>query len=289
MDLFSLVQNKYKEALDSGALQSYMTETRLVRNGLEYIVFVLKNLSDMEKLSWDKRARGAGGNDGFDPFMPYDKDLFVGDLTDTHICLLNKYNVMKDHILIVTRSFEDQESPLSPGDFEALCLCLEQIGGLAFYNSGEKAGASQKHKHIQMVSLPLGGSEGRIPIEPLVNAAERRPGGRALVIPQFEFRHGVFFLSSSEKAAVKEIAFYLYEKYLELADYTGLSGQWGPYNLLITREWMLLIPRTRERFEGISVNSLGFAGTLLVKDVSEFEIIERAGLFKILNSVTVPL
>jgi len=38
----------------------------------------------------------------------------------------------------------------------------------------------------------------------------------------------------------------------------------APYNLLATRRWMLVVPRRQERYEKISVNALGFAGSLFV-------------------------
>jgi len=53
--------------------------------------------------------------------------------------------------------------------------------------------------------------------------------------------------------------------------------QSGPYNLLFTREWMLLVPRSRERFEGISINALGFAGTLLVWNEGQMEALRDHG------------
>jgi ATP adenylyltransferase len=102
-------------------------------------------------------------------------------------------------------------------------------------------------------------------------------------IKEFGFRHGLLFIPPGARAG------FIYEKYQILADFTGLAKEWGPYNLLVTRGWMMLIPRMQERYEGISINSLGFAGSILVKDPLEFELIEQAGLFKILSSVGLPL
>ena len=41
-------------------------------------------------------------------------------------------------------------------DFDALARGLAAIDGLAFYNGGTVAGASQPHKHLQLVPVPLG-------------------------------------------------------------------------------------------------------------------------------------
>ena len=45
--------------------------------------------------------------------MPYDKDLFIGELTPTHNLLFNKYVVSNHHVLIVTKDFEEQASDIN--------------------------------------------------------------------------------------------------------------------------------------------------------------------------------
>ena len=41
------------------------------------------------------------------PFLPYDPALLVAPISPTHVALLNRFNVVDDHFLIVTRSFEE--------------------------------------------------------------------------------------------------------------------------------------------------------------------------------------
>jgi ATP adenylyltransferase len=60
-----------------------------------------------------------------------------------------------------------------------------------------------------------------------------------------------------------------------------------PYNLLATRQWMLLVPRSRERYGSISVNALGFAGSLLVRDGGQMRRIKAAGPMTVLTEVAV--
>ena len=43
----------------------------------------------------------------------YEVDLFVADISPTHVCILNKFNVVDYHLLIITRAFESQENLLS--------------------------------------------------------------------------------------------------------------------------------------------------------------------------------
>jgi ATP adenylyltransferase len=73
----------------------------------------------------------------------------------------------------------------------------------------------------------------------------------------------------------------------------GLSNenshqQAGAYNLLATREWMLLVPRSLESFESIPVNSLGFAGTLAVRSQEQIQILIEQGPMTVLKNVAVP-
>ena len=55
----------------------------------------------------------------------------------------------------MTRAFEEQTDLLNLEDFAALWFCLQEIDGLAFFNGGKIAGASQRHKHLQLIPLPF--------------------------------------------------------------------------------------------------------------------------------------
>jgi ATP adenylyltransferase len=62
----------------------------------------------------------------------------------------------------------------------------------------------------------------------------------------------------------------------------------GPYNLLVTRQSMLLVPRSTECYERISINALGFAGGLLVKDKAQLEALRAHGPMTALRQVGFP-
>jgi ATP adenylyltransferase len=70
--------------------------------------------------------------------------------------------------------------------------------------------------------------------------------------------------------------------------YRELVAPWPatPYNLLATRRWMLVVPRRQERYESISVNALGFAGSLYVRNSAELALVRRAGPLNVLRAVT---
>ncbi len=68
-------------------------------------------------------------------------------------------------------------------------------------------------------------------------------------------------------------------------DSHGAGRQSGPYNLLVTRSWMLLVPRSRDSFRGVPVNALGFAGSLLVRNRRELQLVREIGPMTILREV----
>jgi len=50
---------------------------------------------------------------------------------------------------------------------------------------------------------------------------------------------------------------------------------------------MLLVRRSQERCDGIGVNGLGFAGSLLVRDAGEMAHLRRLGPLEVLRRVCV--
>ena len=42
------------------------------------------------------------------PFLPPDPELVVGPLPPAHVLLLNKFNVVAHHLLVVTQEFRSQ-------------------------------------------------------------------------------------------------------------------------------------------------------------------------------------
>jgi ATP adenylyltransferase len=190
---------------------------------------------------------------------------------------------MEHHLLIVTREFEHQESLLNVRDFEAMWTCLREFEGLAFYNSGIMSGASQPHKHLQQVPLPLGGCAECTPIDSLV--ADASFDGQTGTLPAFNFCHVLSHFPHLNEVEPLDAARETEQIYLSMLETVDNVQTPGPYNLLATRDWMLLVPRSAEHYESISVNALGFAGSLLARDESELELIRKRGPLEVLECV----
>jgi ATP adenylyltransferase len=273
--LYTAVRTATARALASGSLTPLATRAHVVEDaGIHFSVRVVSSLAS--------RPRPEPGRN---PFLPYDEDLFVSEVGPDHVCLLNKYPVLRDHLLIVTRKFEEQESPLALRDFEALWSVLLEGDGLAFYNAGLQAGASQPHRHLQVVPTPLGPTPQRTPIDPVIDQARFDAAvGRA---GRFPFHHAVARLRSLTTLPPGVAARGLHGLYREMARAFGCERAGRPYNLLVSRDWMLFIPRARESWQSISVNALGFAGALVVHDEAQLERVRAAGPMSLLEHVGV--
>ena len=290
--LWTRIKEQTQHGLECGALQSISTDYEFVEeNGVNFLVRILSNLTrkDEAKKKQDKAAKK--GKD-FNPFLPYEEDLFVSDISQTHLCLLNKFNVVENHLLIVTREFEEQESLLNYQDFQAMWACLREIDGLIFYNGGKIAGASQRHKHLQLVPTPLAPNQTEsIPIAPLFASAVF--DGNVGRIADLPFINGFYRFESDLINSPNDAAQITLERYHQLLKAVGLLNEDTEnncsiaYNFLATREWMFIVPRSQEHFESISVNSLGFAGGLLVRNQEQMQMLKNCKPMEILRQVGV--
>ncbi len=265
-------------ALACGALHPIETEPEFIEDaGARFLVRKASALARK-----DREAAQRPGN----PFLPWEQALFVAEVSAGHVALLNKFNVIAGHLLLVTREFEDQERLLTRGDFEALLACMATFPSLGFYNGGAAAGASQPHKHLQLVPLPLAPEGPAIPVQPLLDAA-RFEGGFGTA-PGFPFAH-VLCPRPPSADGTREL-------YLRMLRHAGIPPreaqdglrQSAAYNLLLGPDWMLLVPRTREFFDGISVNALAYAGSLFVRNDRQLARIREAGPMAVLAAVGRP-
>ena len=226
-----------------------------------------------------KHLRSAGPKPN--PFLPWDQRLEVERINDSHVVILNKFPVQSAHMLLITQAWQPQTGWLSIEDWNALALVDLMTTGLWFFNSGPDAGASQPHRHLQLIPRSAGDQicareawfrrcvEDRDPPgdDPLLRSCRVAP------------------ISSTLTGET------LQQMYISLAGALGLGhpsndGQpRGAYNLLLSRQWMAIVRRRREGIRGFSVNALGFAGSLLSTDASDRDWIQREGPEALLQAV----
>jgi ATP adenylyltransferase len=290
--LWEQIRSRTKSAITKGALHSIATDFHILRqDGLEFMVRVAQNL---KRKAVDKANRTAKASTvPFNPFLPPEPEMTVADITSTHLAVLNKFNVVENHLLIVTRDFQHQENLLTMEDFEALWICLREYPSLGFYNGGTEAGASQQHKHLQLVPLPLYQGQAGIPLDPLFSNAPRETGLHRL--KQLPFLHCWSPLPAGLSANPLAAAKLTLSRYLQMLNLVGIKSikktdgeyQSAPYNLLLAKNWMLLVPRSQEYCQGISINALGYVGSLFVKDLNDLERVKQKGPMNLLKAVSI--
>ena len=289
--LWPQIVSTTEQALKCGALQTISTQLKFISDAeLNFCVRILDNLNRKEAAK--KSPKSHQNTKPFNPFLPYEEELFVAHLSETHACLLNKYNVVDHHILMVTRKYESQESWLTYADFEALTHCLTEIDGFVFYNGGSQAGASQHHKHLQLV--PFASDKGvlELPLATLINA-EKESLRSSIHLPSLPFWHGVQPLTVQwTDDSFAKTSQELFNSYQQLMVDIGMDLNTPkpeiPYNLLVTREWIMVVPRSQESYQGIGVNSLGYSGWLLVKTLEDLERLKQIGPMTLLQTVGKP-
>lgn len=317
--MLSRIRAASTAALECGALLPFDTEYELVshmchpvKNGFQpkdvkFIVRVVKNLARKDAAGVPQPDPVAPAPQrrphDFNPFLPYEKAMYVQSIPPAHVLLLNKFNVVQNHVLIVTEKFEDQSSLLRPVDFSALFQCLSEMDGLAFYNAGKVAGASQRHKHLQLIPTPFaeGQSTTQTPFDSLYTAVVSP--GNIYSSPYLPFIHAVVRVGDIWSLSATEAGEQLMQLYLGLLKtvheevralgeevdgwhandiQSNLEGVSQPfsYNLLATRNFLIVIPRRHECFSGefageISINAMAFVGCMLVRDKSQLEVIRK--------------
>lgn len=274
-----------ERARASGALVPLDTCVRTISSaGTTFVVRVSNDVQRKQPVTDPDTTPG-------DPFSPpYETDLFVGYVSDTHAALLNKFNVLDDHLLLVTRHWAEQAEMLTTADYEALLLGLAGMDGLAFYNGGAEAGASQPHKHLQIVPLPLAEAGPGLPFQDALSSCRWR--GTIGESPDLPFAHRVMpfdpaWLADPEaqaaslQAAVEGL-------WRDLGFDPHAERQPVPYNLLATRQWLWLVPRTTAGWRGLPVNALGYAGALIAQDEDAFERLRHEGPLRLLTDCALP-
>ena len=211
------------------------------------------------------------------PFKPWDNILEIDSIGKDHQLILNKYPVQLGHILLITNEWKEQNGWIDIKDWEAIKEVNKDTTGLWFFNSGPLAGASQPHRHFQL--LRRDPSELSCPREKWIldfndaNYKDKR-FCRNMILKKFS----TTLNEENIHSIYKEL---LYK--LGLGEPSKDTKPKYPYNLIFTNDWILLIRRKTDNLYGISINALGFAGYILVTEKSDIEYLKKFGPEKLLE------
>ncbi|KAL6310408.1 ATP adenylyltransferase-domain-containing protein [Sparassis latifolia] len=311
--IIASLSDNFERALASGDLLFFpSTVYKHNDHGIEFEIRLCTALQQKPSLPtphFDPAAEGkpVGKARKPDPFAPpYIPNLYLGEIRDEeddseYVILLNKYSVVPHHILLVTKEYKSQASPLLPAELAQIYTFLvaaRQAGRhfFAFYNCGDLSGASQPHKHVQFLPIEDDGP----PIERLARSTSIEVITRPFSLTTLPYANHVRRLPSNLASVPRsDLEGSLSDAFLSLLDLAISTirhdGDYPPgspsYNFVLTLEHMHVIPRRREHHvlqktgDQLSVNALGFTGLLLVKSEKELDAVKMEGVGKILRDV----
>ncbi|RDX41812.1 HIT-like protein [Lentinus brumalis] len=313
-EILAKLPEHFDKARESGDLLFFPSSVHThAENGVEFQIRLCPALQNKPRLptpdfTKDAPSAQAQEKQRHDPFAPpYVPALLLGEVRDAsegreYVILFNKYSVVPHHFMVVTKDFQSQTSPLLPADLVQVYLFLQAARAVgrkffAFYNCGDLSGASQPHKHVQLIPIDDDGP----PVEKLARAAkidqEDRPFSLGALPYANHVRRLPSSLSNTSEPDTLEPA--LADAFLSLLDLAIQTVRHDPtypagtpsYNVFLTLEHIHIVPRRQETHtlagtgEKLSVNALGFAGMLLVKSERELEAVKEEGVTKILKDV----
>ncbi|TMW68339.1 hypothetical protein Poli38472_005807 [Pythium oligandrum] len=241
----------------------------------------------------------------FDPFAKenVEQDLFVTTVFDDHFLVLNKFAVVDEHLVLATVEFEEQEAPLTRGDLRAAWKSMQDLDAFAFFNCGYESGASQPHKHMQLISYPSMKKYCGLDMPPLLQFIDDRlkPHATTSVVQLTElpFLHYLHRIDLPASTSFDDAAAHLQALYSTILEQMNASvyarqpsadGTVEPlaYNLLLTQSFLFVVPRKTPAHDGIEVNSIGFIGSFYERNDEQLAFFQTHGAMEILKHVAFP-
>jgi ATP adenylyltransferase len=233
------------------------------------------------------------------PFVNPDPEFIVAHVGPLHTLILSKFCVYRPSYLLHTNDYVPQKDDLNEADIAATWLLLGHLRRpqMALFNCGAEAGASQSHKHIQLLPRPL-------------------PPGPELFPDRAQFSSGKFSGLFSKSVRLKcapvepdsiegvpyihyvigipigATALDVHGRYRLLLDNMRESlgvTSFAAYNLVMVKEWMIVIPRRHAAQKTIRANGAGMMGFVWVQDIEERNGWTQLGMTKVLTHMGVPV
>jgi ATP adenylyltransferase/5',5'''-P-1,P-4-tetraphosphate phosphorylase II len=254
----SKLVHKFDQLVDDGIVQ-YSSTQRAVRfqdQGLQVELIVSPALAAKPQLGETLDARFKRPEAKNAPPSASDIDVTghdIGPFNGTHLLAFNKFCGYRPHLMLLTLDpTMKQTSDLDPTDIAAAWAALAALAPqeyIAMFNCGRDAGCSRMHKHVQMVPRP--GDD--FVLWPELVGWERPAVG-------FKFYEEAL----SPRMSANGVARICEELVHQARAGEGLHGEdedgHFAHNVLLTRDWILVIPRRTNSYNGVSMNAVGFLG-----------------------------
>ncbi|TGJ82302.1 hypothetical protein E0Z10_g6484 [Xylaria hypoxylon] len=244
----------------------------------------------------------------FNPFENPSPALLVAQLPPSHRLVLNKFAVVPEHFILATRDFKSQTHILEIGDVDAAYACVQAYRSagrelFVFFNSGDHSGASQPHRHLQLLPVDCM----RHGLENAEQGGEwavlaEKMCGEEKTLPFTVFTSPISVEMSAEERHLAYLS--LYKRAVHTAIANVEAAEEGEaqisYNFAMTNTCMALCPRTAEgttikddngnEIGKVTLNGTVLAGTALVKSELEWDVLRttNAMLSGVLRGIGIP-
>ncbi|RYP67286.1 hypothetical protein DL771_007304 [Monosporascus sp. 5C6A] len=299
-NLPALVKTAFQRARDNGALLYYPTQVTILNVGSIPLRFS-PALASKPKAPKPKEPDAKP----FNPFENPAPELLVAQLPPAHRLVLNKFAVVPEHFILATKEVKPQTHVLEKTDLAAAYACIDAYDRngqelFVFFNSGEHSGASQPHRHLQL--LPVArmqdgleqverGETWSVLADKLDEQAQALPFAvmKTAITPgmSVEARHDAYL--DLYKRAVNAVT-----PNMEVPSEGEAKIS---YNLAMTKRSMAICPRTAEgalignktgqEVGFVALNGTVLAGTALVKSQAEWDALgeDSSLLLGVLNKI----
>lgn len=219
-----------------------------------------------------------------------DDDVLIQTVNDTHLLVFNKFCTSRPELLLLTAdSYRRQHEQLLLEDLQAAWTVLSGTSHCHYvlYNCTSKAGGSREHKHMHVIPKPpiLSTTKGGFRLFP-----DSKPPVPLETIPFVHFIQ--YFRDSSREQAVD--GHDLLNAYSTLlartreALYIPDDDPICPHNVILTKDWIISIPRQTNDFHGISANGAGMMGSVKLMSHAQVDDWKAVGPAKVLSKLGIP-
>ena len=201
--------------------------------------------------------------------------------------IANKFCFGRPHLMVLASDgHRRQYEPLNEKDLEAVWNIIIAMDKdyVAFFNCGQDGGCSRMHKHLQVMPMMKDSFASFLDTD----------GGKEPNVP-FRWFHRHFESESVTPTTLTNTYNHLLEEATKVGQ--GRSehadaappGAACPHNMILTKRWMVVIPRRRAAInkEG-GINALGMIGLIGVATKGEMDNLLRLGLTEVLRNMGVP-
>ncbi|EEP82335.1 predicted protein [Uncinocarpus reesii 1704] len=200
----------------------------------------------------EAKAQNDKPRNASNPFARDPPDFVLEHVGPDHTLRFNKFCVVRPQFVLHTNEYKPQIEPLSEADLAAGwdVLCRLDSPYMLIYNGGLQGGWSLPHRHMQLLPRPRRDTHELFPDLYGIHT------GR---VPNIPFRHAARMLPPSISP---EQIFAIYQ---DLLAATGVGKPDYSHNLVLVREWMLVIPRSRAGQEGVNIaNAAAMVGMIWI-------------------------